>query len=64
MSEITIHTGCAGDRFTINIQWFDENNVQKLDKLVISVRDKDKPRLIDLIVNDVVFATLLGKDRV
>ncbi len=53
--EITIHTGCAGDKNTINIAWFDENNVRHATKIEANVLPLDKPRTLEIIVNGVKF---------
>jgi hypothetical protein len=58
--EISVHTGCQGAHNIININWFDENNVKVNDVLEIYVKDQDKPREIELIVNNVVICTLKG----
>ena len=56
--EITIHTGLAGDYNTINIDWFDENNVEQKSILEINVLPHDEPRTLVVIVNGVILATI------
>jgi len=51
--EITIHTGFMGSQTLIHIDWFDHNNVKRDDKLELKIMDKDKPRTLEIILNDV-----------
>lgn len=59
--ELTIHTGFAGDETVVHVDWYDHDNVPLKDTIVIAVRPNDKPRTIDVLVNDVVVATLEGR---
>lgn len=61
--ELTLHTGLAGEGTTIHIDWFDENNMQFTDTLEISVRNQDKPRVIDIYINNVKIAELDSSKR-
>ncbi len=54
MSEITIHTGCAGDKNTIRIEWFDHNNVSHITTIQADIDVQDKPRTLLLSVNGVM----------
>jgi hypothetical protein len=54
MSKLTLHTGLMGEQDTINISWFDENNVPKANKLDIIVLNRDKPRTLVIAVDGVI----------
>lgn len=56
MSTITLHTGCAGDSFTIQVDWFDHNNVSQKDSVEIRIKRQDKPRTLQVLVNDMIVA--------
>lgn len=51
MSEITIHTGLAGDNDKVNIDWFDENGVHHKTILDLKIKDQDKPRILEIWCN-------------
>lgn len=59
MSEITLHTGCAGDHTVIKIQWYDEDNVQQRTLVEISVKDQDKPRTLLVAVDGKTVAEIV-----
>jgi len=61
MSELTLHTGGQGDWDTIHITWFDENNVSQKTRLDIRILNHDKPRTLELRLNEVVVATIPRK---
>jgi hypothetical protein len=61
--ELTLHTGFMGDGATIYIDWSDQNNKRLTDTLEISVREQDKPRVIDIYVNGVKVAELDSRMR-
>lgn len=57
MSEITLHTGCAGDVDVIYVDWFDQDNRSQKDKIEILIEPVDKPRTLTPRVNGrVVFS--------
>lgn len=62
MSELTWHTGTSGSRLTINVDWFDHNNVPQRSKVVIDVLPQDKPRTLAVAVNGATLATILPED--
>lgn len=51
MSEITLHTGCMGDEFVVNIDWHNHNNCTRNDKLEINILNLDKPRTLQILLN-------------
>lgn len=58
MAEITLHTGLAGDRDKLNIDWFDHNNVQHKDVVDVIMEPYDKPRTLTIVINGkVVYQT-------
>lgn len=61
--ELTLHTGLAGESITIHIDWSDGNNRRLADTLEISVRSQDKPRIIDIYINNVKVAELDSSKR-
>lgn len=61
MTELTLHTGSMGDWNTINIDWFNENNVLKQTRLDIIIQEQDKPRTLEIRVNSVTVAIIDGK---
>lgn len=56
MSEITLHTGCTGSSFLIHIDWFDHNNVKHKDSVELRIKNQDKPRILQVLVNDMIVA--------
>ena len=54
MSELTLHTGCAGSAQIINIDWFDHNNIPQKTQMEIRIRQQDKPRTLEILLNGVV----------
>jgi hypothetical protein len=58
MTEITLHTGEPGSRLVVNLDWHDHNNIKHDDRLEIRVLRVDKPRTIQLILNNVIVATI------
>ncbi len=56
--ELTIHTGTAGDYHKINIDWFDENNIRQKTTLELKIRDQDKPRVLEIYINQLCFSVL------
>ncbi len=61
--ELTIHTGFAGDETVVHVDWFDHDNVPHKDRVLIAVRRQDKPRMIDVRINEVLVATLLSRPK-
>jgi hypothetical protein len=53
---MTIHTGCAGDRDTINVDWFDHDNVKHAAKVELVMLERDKPRTLQIRVDGVIVA--------
>ena len=51
MSTITLHTGCAGDTTTLNVEWYDHNNVRHRTEIAIAILAQDKPRTLVVTVN-------------
>ena len=62
MDEITIHTGLAGERMTINIDWFNHNNNKRLDVLELMVGQNDKPRTLIVRLNGVEIGKIENTD--
>lgn len=58
MSELTIHTGPQGDWNTINVDWFDANNIKQKDRIDLVVLERDKPRTLSIRVNGVEVAKI------
>ncbi len=58
MAEITIHTGCQGDRNLIHVAWFDENNVRQVTEVEVNILPQDKPRTLEIKVNSARLATV------
>lgn len=56
--EITIHTGAANSYNTIHIDWFDHNNVKQETTIEVNVLPQDRPRTLEIKVNDVTLATV------
>ncbi|HSH43090.1 MAG TPA: hypothetical protein VK973_13270 [Arenicellales bacterium] len=54
MTDITIHTGCAGDQNTICVDWFDHNNVRQQTVIQANIQEWDKPRTLNIAINGVV----------
>ncbi len=50
--ELAIKTGCINDSTTINIEWFDHNNVRQTNTLEIHVLNRDKPRAIEILIDN------------
>jgi hypothetical protein len=59
--EITIHTGCQGEYNQINISWFDHNNVSQLTVINVNVLDQDKPRTLEILVNNLKLLEVVPK---
>ena len=51
--ELTIHTGLQGEHSTINLEWHDENNRVLKDEIIIIVKEQDKPRILEILINGV-----------
>jgi len=49
--EITIHTGLAGEKNIIYVDWHDENNITQETKVEINTLRTDKPRMLQIKVN-------------
>ena len=62
MTDLTWHTGLSGDDLNIKIDWFNENGVSQLSKITITVQKQDKPRQLEIKVNDVVIAVIPNKE--
>lgn len=58
MCEITIHTGTQCDWNTINVAWFNENNVPQKTTLEIVVQEQDKPRTLEIRLNGAIIAII------
>ncbi len=61
--DMTLYTGDMGDSQRINVVWSDENNVHRTTIIDIEIRNQDKPRTLDIIVNGVVVATTNSRRR-
>ncbi len=61
--EITIHTGCMDDRNKINIDWFDENGVRQHNEIEINVKNQDKPRVLDLLLDGEKIQTIYAENE-
>lgn len=59
MTELTLHTGCQGDWDTIHVSWHDEDNVRQLTKLDIIIQEQDKPRTLEIRIDDEKVAELV-----
>ena len=60
--EITIHTGCQGANNIIWIDWFNHNGIRRQDKIEIDIQEKDKPRTLEIKLNDAVLAIIENKE--
>ncbi len=58
MSEWTLHTGCQDDSEVIHIEWFNSNGVRRIDRLEIRIQKSDKPRILEIRLNDVNIAEI------
>jgi hypothetical protein len=58
MSILTLTTGFMGEWDTIFIDWSNENNVHRQEKIDIIIKEQDKPRVLEIRLNDVVIATI------
>lgn len=56
--EITLNTGCAGEVYRCNVEWFDENNVRRKTIVEVNIQPQDKPRTLEVVVNGVIVATV------
>jgi hypothetical protein len=57
--EVTLKTGCAGESHKCNVEWFDENSVDQLTVVEVNIRDQDKPRVLEVVVDGMlVFAAV------
>lgn len=61
MSELTLHTGCAGSETTINVDWFDHNNASQKTTVVVRMQKQDKPRVLEILINGVRLAVVPSK---
>ena len=57
MNTLTLHTGCAGDSFDIQVEWFDHNNIRHSDHVAIRIAQRDKPRTLQVVVNGMIVAS-------
>jgi hypothetical protein len=57
--EITIHTGFIGEQNTIHVAWYDENGVDQKTDIELNVKDQDKPRELELIINGLKIVDIL-----
>lgn len=57
--EITIHLGAMGDYSRINIAWFDHNNVPQKTVVEVTTVMQDKPRTLEVLINDVRLAAVV-----
>lgn len=48
--ELTWKTGYAGSTFSLDVEWFDHNNINKRTQVVIAIRQQDKPRELEVSV--------------
>lgn len=48
MSHISIHTGFAGDQTTIDIEWYDHDNVRHTTQIMVNIQAQDKPRTLEI----------------
>lgn len=53
MSELTVHTGLAGEHTMINVSWFDHNGVTHLTPIEVIVCEHDKPRTVEIWINGI-----------
>lgn len=60
--EITIHTGFMGDSNTINIDWYNENNVKQKSVIEINVKNQDKPRTLEILINGAKVAEIPNRE--
>lgn len=58
MAEITLHTGEMGSCFTVNLDFHDHNNRRHEHRLDIKVLNKDKPRTLCPLLNNVKVAEI------
>ena len=57
-TEVTSHTGCAGDSHKCNVDWFDENNVRQNTTAEVNIQKQDKPRTLEVLMNGVIVAVV------
>lgn len=55
---IKISTGPQGEEDTIEVDWFDHNNIRHKTEVGIRILNQDKPRTLAITVNGVTVATL------
>ena len=56
--EITVNTGCQNEHNKININWINSNMAHRVDILEFNVKSQDKPRMLEIILNDVKIAEI------
>lgn len=61
MCEMTLHTGCAGDRHKLYVDWFSHNGTKQQTVVEINIMDCDKPRILEILVNGRVVDCIVGK---
>ena len=52
MCDMVIRMGDTGDYATIIIDWTDHNNVSHSEKIAVIIWNTDKPRTLEIRVND------------
>lgn len=60
-TELTLHTGAQGHHDLIHLQWFDQNNVPQHTLVEFVILEQDKPRTLEIRVDGVTVATIVGK---
>jgi hypothetical protein len=58
MDEFSWLTGCAGDSLKIYVQWFDDNNCRHETSVEMRVAFQDKPRKLEIRVNENLVQTI------
>jgi len=56
MSEFVWRTGSCGDTLVFVVDWFDHNNVWRHGRVEIRIAHRDKPRTLQILVNEVKVA--------
>ena len=62
--EITLHTGCQIDAMRVNIDWHDENNIHRVVPIDIIIREQDKPRTMEILIDGVVAYIVDSHNRI
>lgn len=62
--DITVHTGCAGDKHLFRFSWFDHNNVVHNTHVEVNIAERDKPRTLEVFVDGSKVAVVSGDPQI